>query len=146
MSMWREGKRIFSSHNYVFDLPIDSILNLTKTTNVIEMSRSFKLKSGKILNETISLSDIKEKLFSYYKKYENIPSSCSKKCGGIVIKKRLFITNIPIYIMFNFIFLENKEISASELLRTLIPIPRLFELSSLFENKSKQRFMSMSEE
>lgn len=134
------GKRIFSSHNYVFDLPIDSILNLTKTTNVIEMSRSFKLKSGKILNEIISLSDIKEKLFSYYKEYsENIPSSCSKKCGGIVIKKRLFITNIPIYIMFNFILLENKEISASELLRTLILIPRLFELSSLFENKSKQR-------
>lgn len=136
-----KSSRLFSSHNYIFDIPIDSILVIAKTTNLIEMSKSFKLKSGKISDDLIALSDLKEKLFLYYKQLINsIRSNCpDSRCSTNVTSKTFFLKNSPVYLMFNLSSDKNITKTSMEILKSFILIPRLFELSSLFEHSQKNK-------
>lgn len=128
----------------MFDIPLNAILKISQSTNLIEMSKSFKLKSGNISDNLTSLSNLKEKLFLYFKQLiNNSNSSCPKaRCSANTTNKRFFINNNPIYLMFNMCLniesnlIETKRI---ELLKSLILFPRLFELSSLFEHTQKSK-------
>lgn len=118
---------------------------MAKTMNLIEMSKSFKLKSGKISNDLIALSDLKEKLFLYFKRLVNTSKTqCpGTRCNSAQTTKSYFINNYPSYLMFN-LSSENSNICSSiscsmDLLKCFILIPRLFELSSLFENTYKNK-------
>jgi len=46
-----KSERCYSFRKFIFDIPMDAIIKMAKKTNVIEMSKSIKLKSGKISNE-----------------------------------------------------------------------------------------------
>lgn len=104
-----KSKRLFSYHNYLFDIPIESILSMTNSTNVVDMNKSFKLKSGKVSQDLMTLSDIKEKMFSYYKRLMNSSKSCcpGARCDSHSTTKNLFIGNSPSYLMFNLTFNMN---------------------------------------
>lgn len=97
------SKRLFSYHNYIFDIPLEKIFNLTNNVNLIEMSKSFKIKSintknnngnnnfANELNQISSinnLSDIKGKLFLYYKLlFNQLKIDCPEKGSSCEINK-----------------------------------------------------------
>jgi hypothetical protein len=61
-------KRLFSNHNYVFDIPILKIFEISEGFNKIEMDKCFKLKPNKFSEDfTRNVYDVKGKLFLYLK-------------------------------------------------------------------------------
>lgn len=189
-----KSKRLFSYHNYIVDIPLDSILSMAKSTNIIEMDKSIKLKSGKISKDLIELSDLKEKLFLYFRRFiESIQTSCPNiRCNIQSISKSYMIGNNPSYLMFSLSYSKetrgvinlennislnyenesgnnnnsikgkiqnndslknysqydkiitnnksnNRNIKSMDILKSLVMIPKLFELASLFEHSSKNK-------
>lgn len=62
------NKRLFSNHNYIFDIPIQKILEISEGFNKIEMDKCFKLKPSKFSEEFArNIIEIKGKLFLYLK-------------------------------------------------------------------------------
>jgi hypothetical protein len=154
------SRRFFSQHNYIFDIPLEKIFELSSNINLIEMSKSFKLKTGKFSQvgstELANISDLKGKLFLYFKMLlSNLKSDCPAKgvrCELNNTTKKLYLNNLPNYLTFclqrkntknldtdtqNII--STSSITVTDTLKTLILIPKLFDLSSLFEHSSKQK-------
>ncbi len=62
------SKRLFSNHNYIFDIPILKIFEISESFNKIEMDKCLKLKTTRLSEEfTRNVFDIKGKLFLYLK-------------------------------------------------------------------------------
>ena len=55
-------KRLYSYHNYVFDIPLDKVFEITSDSNTLD---SFKL-TFKGVND-LSLNDLKGKIFFFLK-------------------------------------------------------------------------------
>lgn len=132
------------------------------------MSKSFKLKTGKFSQvgstELANISDLKGKLFLYFKMLMNqIKVDCPAKgirCDVNKTRKNLYLNNLPNYLTFA---LQRKtmknehtdqsnqsnqynqfnslttSISVTEVLKTFILIPKLFDLSTIFDHSSKQK-------
>jgi len=139
------SKRFYSHHNYIFDVPLDKIFQLSNNLNLIEMSKSFKLKTGKFSQvgstELANITDLKGKLFLYFKTLMNqIKVDCPAKgirCEINKTTKNLFLNNLPNYLSFA---LQRKFLNTvTEILKTYILIPKLFDLSTLFDHSSKQK-------
>jgi hypothetical protein len=143
------SKRFYSNHNFIFDLPLDKVFELSSNMNLIEMSKSFKLKSGKISevgsSETTSLVDLKGKLFLYFKLLVNyVKVECPAKgirCEINKTYKSFFLSNSPSYLIFSLQkqTLINMNFSVMEILKTFILIPKIFDLGTLFDHSSKQK-------
>jgi len=152
-------KRLFSYHNYIFDIPLEKIFNLTNNVNLIEMSKSFKIKSINTknnnnnnftneLNQISSInniSDIKGKLFLYYKLlFNQLKTDCPEKGSSCEINKTnraFFLTNIPYNLSFSLMNPKKygKIYSHWEILKAFILIPKILDLSILFDYSSKQK-------
>jgi hypothetical protein len=118
---------------------MDKLFELT-SLNLIEMTKSFKLKSGKMASEISSSIDLKGKLFLYYKKLLNInKSECPEgiRCDINRTQKRFIISNVPNYLVFN--LHKNQHNSALDTLNTFVLMPRLFDLGTIFDQTSKQK-------
>lgn len=157
------SRRFFSQHNYILDIPLEKIFELSSNINLIEMSKSFKLKTGKLSQvgstEMANVSDLKGKLFLYFKMLlSHLKSDCPAKgirCELNNTTKNLYLNNLPNYLTFCLqtkqsknlinenIDMQNMSSSASrsvtDTLKTLILIPKLFDLSTLFEHSSRQK-------
>ena len=159
------SKRLFSYHNYIFDIPLDKIFNLTNNTNLVEMSKSFKLKSFTNKNSnstnnnnpfgigadlsTIStgnnLLDSKGKLFIYFKiLFNQLKTECPEKGHSCEINKThraFFLANIPFNLNFSLVSPTkyNKNLTHMEILKTFILIPKILDLSIMFDYSSKQK-------
>lgn len=135
------GKRYFSYHNYVFDIPMDKLFLLTNNINLIEMSKSIKIRSGKLSNDIGSLNDLRGKLFLYFKTLLNqVKINCPKngiRCEINRCSKKFILNNLPNYLTFN---LQKAGVnSIMEILQTFILIPKIFDISTIFEHSSKQK-------
>ena len=142
------SKRFYSNHNYIFDIPLDKLFELSNNMNLIEMSKSFKLKSGKFSeinkNEVLSISDLKGKLFLYYKLLLNvIKVECPAKgirCEVNRTSKSFFLSNFPSYLTFSLQkYNSSCFYTVTEILKTFILIPKIFDLGTLFNHSSKQK-------
>jgi hypothetical protein len=141
------NKRLFSYHNYVFDIPIEKLFELTSNVNLIEMSKSFKIKKGGLSqsNELNGLSDLKGKLFLYLKMLINqVKVDCPEKgirCSVNKTNKNLYLSNFPHYLSFSLHKEKEKNYNTTieEVLKTLILIPKIFDLSTIFDHSSKQK-------
>jgi hypothetical protein len=141
------SKRFYSNHNFIFDLPLDKVFDLSNNMNLIEMSKSFKLKSGKISevgsNEITSLVDLKGKLFLYFKLLLNyVKVECPAKgirCEVNKTYKSFFLSNSPSYLSFSLQNQTHINTSVMEILKTFILIPKIFDLGTLFDHSSKQK-------
>ncbi len=158
------SKRLFSYHNYIFDIPLDKIFDLTTNTNLIEMSKSFKLKSlnnknsininnnpfsfGIDLNSISTgnnLLDSKGKLFIYFKiLFNQLKTDCPEKGHSCELNKThraFFLANIPFNLNFSLVSPKkyNKNLTFMEILKTLILIPKILDLSVMFDYSSKQK-------
>lgn len=149
------SKRLFSYHNYIFDIPLEKIFNLTSNVNLIEMTKSFKIKSlhvknqlGNELNQISSvnnLSDLKGKLFLYYKLlFNQLKTDCPEKGASCEVNKTnraFFLTNIPYNLSFGLVNPKKygKILTHTEILKSFILIPKILDLSILFDYSSKQK-------
>lgn len=97
------------------------------------------MKSGKMSNDLVTLSDLKEKLFLYFRMAMNqSDNKCqNSRCTVNLTNKHFFISNVPMYIVTS--LFPYSSTSISDLLKIFLLIPRLFELSSLFENNRKTK-------
>jgi hypothetical protein len=119
---------------------MDRLFELTNM-NLIEMTKSFKLKTGKLNNEISSLVDLKGKLFLYFKKLLNINrSECPEgvRCELNRTNKKFLISNVPNYLAFN--LQKNPNVmGVFEILNSFILIPRIFDIGAVFDQTSKQK-------
>ncbi len=134
----KSSKRMFSYHNYVFDIPLDKLFELTNM-NLIEMTKSFKLKGGKMMNEISSACDLKGKLFLYFKKLlECNRVVCTEgRCEINKTNSRFMIANNPHYLVFS--IQKNGYNSILDILNTFILIPKIFDLATMFEHSARQK-------
>ncbi len=153
------SKRYYSNHNYIFDIPLQKLFEMSNNMNLVEMSKSFKLKTGKFSEvgstEMSSISDLKGKLFSHFKMLLNqVKVECPAKgirCEVNKTTKSFYLAKIPSYLAFNLqknIGLNNNNNSGinsnntplvTEILKTFILIPHIFELGTIFDHSSKQK-------
>jgi hypothetical protein len=148
------SKRFYSNHNYIFDIPLDKLFELSNNINLIEMSKSFKLKSGKFSEvgstEMSTISDLKGKLFLYFKMLLNsIKVDCPAKgirCEVNKTNKNFYLNNFPTYLNFNLQRIgvgspchAAQVLSIFEILKTFVLIPKIFDLGTLFDHSSKQK-------
>lgn len=116
------------------------------------MSKTFKFKSdGKNNNDLTSitsissLSDLKGKLFLYYKLlFNQLKTDCPAKGSACEINKThraFFLANIPYNLNFSLINSKKygKILTHLEILKTFILIPKILDLSVLFDYSSKQK-------
>jgi hypothetical protein len=131
------------------------------------MSKSFRLKSGKFAQvgstELANISDLKGKLFLYFKMLLNhLKVDCPAKgirCEINRTTKNLYLNNLPTYLTFALqMKIKNIQtdqsnqsnqyshfnsvsttLSVTETLKTFILIPKLFDLSTIFDHSSKQK-------
>ena len=112
-------KILFSNHNYVFDIPLDLILELIKNKN--------------------ELNTINNKIFHYYKilfnnKFINDCPSNGNRCVINRVHKKLVLNNNPLYFVFNLQFMNIKKIlTCFEILKSFILIPKILDLNLLFD-------------
>lgn len=149
------SKRFYSNHNYIFDIPLDKLFELSNNINLVEMSKSFKLKSGKFSEvgstEMSTISDLKGKLFLYFKMLLNsIKVDCPGKgirCEVNKTNKNFYLNNFPTYLNFNLQRVGAggsfngvaQVLSIFEILKTFVLIPKIFDLGTLFDHSSKQK-------
>ena len=102
------------------------------------MSKTVKFKANR--SESMNLTDIKGKLFSYFKNFLNqSKSNCPQKgnrCNINQVYKSFFINNTPQYININLI---NESKQFIDLLKIFILIPNVFELATIFNNSNKSK-------
>jgi len=121
------------------------------------MSKSFKLKSINTKNQNFAnelnnisttvnnLTDLKGKLFLYYKLlFNQLKTDCPGKGATCEINKTnraFFLTNIPYNLSFSLVNPKKygKILSHLEILKALILIPKILDLSILFDYSSKQK-------
>ena len=124
---------------YLFDIPIIAILQLTRKTSVVDMSKTSKIRSS---SKETSLNDLKDNLFPFFKQYiSNCIMDCNCNSNKISTCSKTFtIEGKPLYIMLSLSYNIEKEkedyLNKTDLLRIFILIPKLFELGSLFEHQS----------
>ena len=112
-------KILFSNHNYVFDIPLDLIIELIKNKN--------------------ELNTINNKIFHYYKilfnnKFINDCPSNGNRCVINRVHKKLVLNNNPLYFVFNLQFMNVKKIFSSfEILKSFVLIPKFLDLNLLFD-------------
>jgi hypothetical protein len=119
---------------------MDKLFELTNT-NLIEMTKSFKLKSGKMSNEIASSIDLKGKLFLYYKKLLNMnKSECPEgiRCEINKTNKKFVISNVPNYLAFN-LHKQTNNLNLVDIFNTFVLIPRIFDIGSVFDQTAKQK-------
>lgn len=135
------GKRFFSYHNYLFDIPMDKVFSLCNNINLIEMSKSIKVKSGKLSNDIGSINDLRGKIFLYFKTLLNqVKTDCPKngiRCEINNCAKKFVMNNLPNYLTFNLQKICNS--SVFEILQIFVMIPKIFDLSTVFEHSAKQK-------
>jgi hypothetical protein len=120
---------------------MDKLFELTNI-NVIEMTKSFKLKAGKLHNEISSSIDLKGKLFLYYKKLLNInKSECPEgvRCEFNKTNKKYMISNLPTYLAFN-LQKNPLQLGVLDILNTFILIPKIFDIGTVFETSGRKNF------
>ena len=123
------------------------------------MTKSFKLKSLNTKNQNINnlgnelnqissvnnLSDLKGKLFLYYKLlFNQLKTDCPEKGASCEINKTnraFFLTNIPYNLSFGLVSPKkySKILSHIEILKSFILIPKILDLSILYDYSSKQK-------
>jgi len=123
------------------------------------MTKSFKLKSLNTKNQNINnlgnelnqissvnnLSDLKGKLFLYYKLlFNQLKTDCPEKGASCEINKTnraFFLTNIPYNLSFGLVSPKkySKILSHMEILKSFILIPKILDLSILYDYSSKQK-------
>ena len=123
-------KRLFSSHNYITDIPLKKIFNLMDNKN----------------NENI-LFESNQKLFNYYTNLiSGIKTNCpinGQRCPINKTFHKLHLANSPSYLIFN-IEQEINEIEGNyaypiiNILKSFILIPNKFDIWTLFELNSKK--------
>jgi hypothetical protein len=134
------NKKLFSYHNYIFDVPFDKIFENAENPQSVEFGKRIKLKSGKLGTDNVSLNDFKGKLFiCLNNNLTQMKFDCpSGKCTQNQTHKTFTLSNLPTYFMVN---LQNKNIfnnSALDVLKSLILIPGLFDISTIFEYKNEK--------
>ena len=151
------SKRLYSFHNYVFDVPLDRILDISQNLNFAptELSKTFRNKAHNSNNNaysqsttltegSISISDLKGKLFLYFKTLiSQIKINCPEKgtrCQINKTDKTFYLSNIPTYLSFNLTLTGSVTMGKNfvDILKTFILIPKFFELGHIFnygENK-----------
>jgi hypothetical protein len=105
------------------------------------MTKSFKLKSGKLNNEISSLIDLKGKLFLYFKKLLNInKSECPEgvRCEINRTNKKFVMSNVPTYLAFH-LQKNHNNMSVLDILNMFILIPKIFDIGTVFDQTSKQK-------
>jgi hypothetical protein len=104
----------------------------------VEMSKTLKFKANR--SESMNITDIKGKLFSYFKNFLNLTkTNCPQKgarCNINQVNKSFFINNTPYYIIIN---LLNESKLFIDLLKIYILIPNIFELATIFNNSNKNK-------
>lgn len=130
---------------YLLNIPIDKIIQLGKSTNLIQMGKTNKFNSFNFTfepnqhhpkNDIDLYEKIKGKLFFYFSSLisdEDNKKIC-KNCNKNYIKKTLFISNLPSVLSFN---LSNNNLFSFELniiLASFVLIPSIFEMNQLFDN------------
>ncbi len=120
------SKRLFSNHNYIFDINLDKIFEVMKT---------LKERNNNIHNNNFSLYDYYGKLFYFYKLLMNyIQSDCpvnGMRCNVNKTHKKLILNNNPSYLVFS--FPQKLNYSILDMLKIFILIPKNLELSNLFD-------------
>jgi hypothetical protein len=144
-----ESKRLFSYHNYIIDIPLDKLISLANNVNAIEMGKTVKFKSGRLSNEIGSMLDLKGKLVLYFKMLLNQTKiDCPKngvRCEVNKTNKKFNIANMPNYLVFNLgnhlnnNQKKNNTNSILEILQLFVLIPKIFDISTIFEHSSKQK-------
>ena len=124
----------------MFDIPFDKIFESSENPQSIEFGKRIKLKSGKLGTENGSLTDFKGKLFISLNNHLNqVKLDCPNgKCTYNQTHKTYTLSNLPTYFMVN---LQNKNIfnnSALDVLKSLILIPGLFDISTIFEYRNEK--------
>jgi hypothetical protein len=128
-----------SFHNYIFEIPIDKVIHISENmSNYYEMAKTLKIKNNK--SEHYSITDLKGKLFSYYKIYINlIKQDCPQKgnrCPVNQVSKSFYLNNTPTYLNIN---VTDEIKSTTHLLKAFIMIPNLLELATIFQNSNKNK-------
>lgn len=136
-------KRLFSNFNYVFDIPMEQIFDLMKTTVIMqsEPSNVIKTKERHISQIPYAMNEFQGKLFSYYKVlFNQARINCpvnGTRCNINYTHKKLVLNNTPIYLVFS---LQQQSranglfaYSVMDILRSFVLIPHRFDISQLFE-------------
>jgi hypothetical protein len=128
-----------SYHNYILEIPIDKVIHVAENmSNYHEMAKTLKIKNKK--DESFTLTDLKGKLFTYFKIYTNlIKTDCPQKgirCSVNQVSKNFFLNNTPFYLS---ISLKNEIKSISQLLNLFVMIPNILELATIFKNSSNNK-------
>ena len=130
------NKRLFSNHNYIFDIPIEKIIDLMKNYILINDINNcdFKVKEKNNF-QYCNLSDYYGKLFFYYNfLMRNIKFDCPVngiRCNFNNAHMKLVINNIPSYLVFY--LQQNLNFNIYDILKNFVLIPRNFNLSNLFD-------------
>ena len=139
-------KRLFSNFNYVFDVPMEQIFDLMKTTVIIPSDpltggNNIRIKERHISQIPYAMNEFQGKLFSYYKVlFNQAKINCpvnGSRCNINCTHKRLVINNNPLYMVFSLQqqYKNNNflSISVMDILRSFVLIPHSFEIGQLFE-------------
>lgn len=119
------SKRLYSYHNYILDIPLKRILDLTNNSSYYD-DTLFSLKGSilKIYRDIIS----------------NIKTNCPEKgsrCTWNKTKTAYYLTSSPEYICFNLQdYSPNRNLL--EILKTIILIPTSLNLSCIFSNNQEK--------
>ena len=130
-------KRLFSNHNYIFDININKIFDLCKNYILINdiNGSGIKVKERNNSNNNFFLYEFYEKLFFYYKfLINNIQSDCPVngiRCNINKTPMKLLINNNPSYLVFY--LQQNLNYNLYDILKNFILIPKTFNISTLFE-------------
>ena len=127
-------------HNYIFDVPIEKIFELSEVLKIQELSKSIK-KTGAFGPQMSSLIDMKGKLFLYIKILINKAKvNCPEKglrCPINQVHKQFNLNNKPMYLAFNISNSQLTQTSSIDVLKSLLLIPRILELNTIFQHNSK---------
>ena len=127
-------KRLFSSHNYITDIPLKKIFNL--------MENNINDNNDKFL-----LHESSQKLFNYYTNLiSGIKTNCpvnGQRCPINKTSHKLHLANSPSYLIFNLEhdinqIQEGYSYSVINILKTFVLIPHKFDIWTLFELNSKK--------
>ena len=130
------NKRLFSNHNYIFDIPIEKIFDLMKNYILINDINNCDVKViEKNHFQNYNLSEFYGKLFFYYNfLMKNIKFDCPVngiRCNYNNARMKLVINNIPSYLVFY--LQQNLNFTIYDILKNFVLIPRNFNLSNIFD-------------
>ncbi len=121
------SKRLFSNHNYIFDINLDKIFEVIKTLKEKNVNN--------YSNNNFGLYDLYGKLFYFYKLLLNFYiSDCpvnGVRCNVNKTHKKLILNNNPSYLVFS--FQPKLYYTIMEILKIFILIPKNIDLTNLFE-------------